>query len=152
AGSRSTFMSDTAQSYKTHRKFVPLFHYVTMPILLGNLLLIGYHAVVAPSLPSLWALAMAVALVCSALLGRVFALAAQDRVIRLEERLRMRELLPADLKARIGEFSRDQLIALRFASDGELPQLAAIVLRDNLQKRDQIKKLITQWRPDPHQL
>jgi len=87
-----------------------------------------------------------------ALFGRVFALGAQDRVIRLEERLRLRQLLPQDLKARIHEFSRDQLIALRLASDGELPELAATVLRDNIQKRDQVKKQIKYWRADDHQL
>ena len=83
-----------------------------------------------------------------ALFARVFALKAQDRVIRLEERLRMRELLPADLKSRIQEFSADQLIALRFASDAELPDLAATVLRDNIQARDAIKKMVKDWRAD----
>ena len=145
-------MAEAAQTYQTHRKFVPLFHYVTLPILLVNMLIAGYYAVRAPGLPSVWALLMGVALFLGALFGRAFALAAQDRVIRLEERMRMREILPPELKARIGEFSRAQLIALRFASDAELPELAAAVLRDNLQKRDDIKKLVKQWRTDDHQL
>ena len=145
-------MADAAQTYQTHRKFVPLFHYVTVPILLVNMLIAAYYVVRAPGLPSVWALLMGVALFFGALFGRVFALAAQDRVIRLEERMRMRELLPPELKARIGEFSRAQLIALRFASDAELPELAATVLRDDLQKRDDIKKLVKQWRADDHQL
>lgn len=145
-------MADTAQTYQTHRKFVPLFHYVAVPILLVNLLLAAYAVVRAPGLPALWALAMAVALLLSLFLGRVFALAAQDRVIRLEERLRLRELLAEPLRSRIHEFTRDQLIALRFASDAELPELAATVLRDNLQKRDDIKKMVKSWRADTHQL
>ena len=95
---------------------------------------------------------MAVALFLGALFARVFALAAQDRVIRLEKRLRLRELLPPEMKARIPEFTREQLIGLRFASDAELPDLAAAVLRDNVQKRDQVKKLVKQWRADDHQL
>lgn len=145
-------MADTVQTYKTHAKIVPLFHYVALPILLVNILILAYYLVRAPGLPGLWALLMGVALFLGALFGRVFALAAQDRVIRLEERLRMRELLPAEMKAHIPEFTRDQVIGLRFASDAELPELAATVLRDNIQKRDDIKKLVKHWRPDHHQL
>lgn len=145
-------MATSAQTYKTHAKFVPLFHYVTLPILLGNVLVAAYYAVRAPGLPAVWGLLMGVALFLGALFARVFALAAQDRVIRLEERMRMRELLPADLQARIPEFTRDQIIALRFASDAELPALAATVLRDNIQKRDDIKKMVAHWRADDHQL
>ena len=145
-------MADTTQTYQTHRKMVPLFHFVTLPVLLGNILLMAYHVVQAPGLASVWGLLMAVALFLGALFARVFALAAQDRVIRLEKRLRLRELLPPEMKARIPEFTREQLIGLRFASDGELPDLAAAVLRDNVQKRDQVKKLVKHWRADDHQL
>ena len=145
-------MADTTQTYQTHRKMVPLFHFVTLPVLLGNILLMAYHVVQAPGLASVWGLLMAVALFLGALFARVFALAAQDRVIRLEKRLRLRELLPPEMKARIPEFTREQLIGLRFASDAELPDLAAAVLRDNVQKRDQVKKLVKHWRADDHQL
>lgn len=145
-------MADRAQTYATHRKFVPLFHYVLLPILLGNLLLALYYLVRAPGLPSVWAVAMGVALILSALFARVFALGAQDRVIRLEERMRMRELLPATLAPRVNEFTRDQLVALRFASDAELPELAAAVLTNDLRKRDDIKKMVKTWRADDHQL
>jgi hypothetical protein len=145
-------MAAPAQSYKTHRKFVPLFHFVTLPILLGNILVMAYAVVQAPGLPSVWALLMAVALFLGALFARVFALGAQDRVIRLEERLRMRELLPQESRGRINDFSREQVIGLRFASDAELPELAARVLRDDIQKRDAIKKMVTHWRADDHQL
>jgi hypothetical protein len=145
-------MADTVQTYKTHAKFVPLFHYVALPILLINVLVAAYGLVRAPGLPAVWGLLMGVALFLGALFARVFALAAQDRVIRLEERLRMRELLPDTLRGRIHEFSREQLIGLRFASDAELPELAATVLRDNIQKRDAVKKMVKQWRADDHQL
>lgn len=145
-------MAASAQTYATHAKFVPLYHYVALPILLANILIALWGVVQGPGLSSVWGLAVAVALFLGALFGRVFALAAQDRVIRLEERLRMREILPADLQARIPEFTREQIIALRFASDEELPALAARVLRENLQKRDEIKKLVTHWRADTHQL
>ena len=145
-------MANTTQTYKTHAKLVPLFHYVALPILLINILVSAYAVVRAPGLPSVWSLLMGVALFLGALFARVFALAAQDRVIRLEERMRMKELLPADLKGRIPEFTREQIIGLRFASDGELPELAATVLRDNIQKRDDVKKMVKNWRADDHQL
>lgn len=145
-------MADSAQTYATHRKFVPLFHFVAAPILFGNVVAHALAVVRGPSVSSAWQLLVAVAILIGLFFARLFALAAQDRVIRLEERLRMRELLPPDLQARIPEFTRDQIIALRFASDEELPALAARVLRENLQKRDAIKKLVTQWRADLHQL
>lgn len=145
-------MSESPQSYKNHAKFVPLYHYVLSPILLVNFVAMAYHAVRDPDLPHLWAVVMAAALIVIALLARTFALKAQDRVIRLEERLRLRELLPADLKSRIHEFTADQLIALRFASDAELPELAATVLRDKTPTRDAIKKMVKHWRADDHRL
>lgn len=141
-------MADTAQNYKNHVKFVPVFHFVLLPFLLLNFLAMGYHFYQQPDMFHGWSVLMGLALIMIPLFGRMFALKAQDRVIRLEERLRMRELLPADLKARINEFTPEQLIALRFASDAELPELAATVLRDNIQKRDPIKKMIKHWRAD----
>jgi hypothetical protein len=140
------------QTYANHRKFVPLFHYVALPILMVNVGLAIWGVVQAPGLPAIWGLAMAIALFLGALFARVFALQAQDRVIRLEERLRMREILPADLQARIPEISREQIIGLRFASDEELPALTARVLGENIQKREEVKKLVRHWRPDDHQL
>ena len=146
-------MADTAQTYQTHRKFVPAVPLRGAADSARQRRLRHLRASSARrAVDSLWALAMAVALFLGALFGRVFALAAQDRVIRLEERLRLRELLAEPLRSRIHEFTRDQLIALRFASDAELPELAATVLRDNVQKRDDIKKMVKNWRADTHQL
>ncbi len=141
-------MSASPQTYKNHVKFVPIFHYVLLPILLVNFLAMAYHAWRTPNRFTGWAVVMAFAFIVMAVLGRVFALTAQDRVIRLEERLRMREVLPADLQPRIREFTPEQLIGLRFASDAELPGLCAAVLRDNVQKRDAIKKMVKEWRAD----
>lgn len=78
----------------------------------------------------------------------MFALTVQDRVIRLETRLRLERLLPADLKARILEFSVGQLIALRFASDAELPDLARRVLDEKVKDKKAIKQMIKTWKPD----
>jgi hypothetical protein len=79
---------------------------------------------------------------------RLMALSVQDRIIRLEERLRFARLLPADLQPRIGEFTATQLVALRFASDAELPALARKVLDEKLTERKAIKQLIKNWKPD----
>jgi hypothetical protein len=92
--------------------------------------------------------AVALALLIVAFSARVFALAVQDRVIRLEMRLRMRELFPADLQPRIVEFTRAQLVGLRFASDGELDELARQVLAGNIQDRTSIKKMVKNWQAD----
>jgi hypothetical protein len=137
-----------AQTYKTHVKFVPLFHYVLLPILMLNLLATAFHLWREPSMSTAWSVVMALAFILIGLFARVFALRVQDRVIRLEERLRMRELLPPDLQGRIREFTLEQLIGLRFASDAELPALAATVLRDNVEKRDAIKRMVKDWRAD----
>ncbi len=91
---------------------------------------------------------MAIALVIVYLYARSFAVTVQDRVIRLEMRLRLRELLPADLVPRIPEFTRGQLIALRFASDAELPALARRVLDERLMERKVIKQLVRDWQAD----
>jgi hypothetical protein len=141
-------MAAVAQTFKNHPKFVPLFHYVLLPILLVNFLAAAYQLWREPSMFTAWSVIMAFAFIVTALVARAFALKAQDRVIRLEERLRMRELLPPDLQGRIREFTPEQLIGLRFASDAELPALAATVLKDNVEKRAAVKKMVKNWRAD----
>ena len=84
-----------------------------------------------------------------AVLGsRVMALRAQDRVIRLEERLRLAQVLPAELQPRIEELTMRQIIGLRFASDGELPQLVRKVLDGAAKTEKEIKQAVTNWRAD----
>jgi hypothetical protein len=141
-------MAQTPQTYGNHGKLVPMFHFVLLPLLLVNFLGTAYHLWQDPGLFTFWSLVMAFAFMVMALFARVFALKAQDRLIRLEERLRMRELLPAELQKRIADFTVEQMIGLRFASDGELPELAATVLRDNIQDRKAIKQMVKSWRGD----
>jgi len=90
----------------------------------------------------------AAALLVLAGLARMFALRVQDRVIRLEERLRYERVLPADLQARIGEFSVAQMVALRFASDAELPALARKALDERIERGKEIKRLVVNWKAD----
>lgn len=137
-----------AQSFEHHAKVVPAFHQVALPILALNLIWSIIRVVRTFSFDALVAVLLAVALVIIALYARLFALTVQDRVIRLEMRLRMAELLPADLKPRIREFTVGQLVALRFASDQELPELARKVLTDGIRDRKTIKKMVKNWQPD----
>jgi hypothetical protein len=136
------------QSYANHRRFVPAFHFLTFGILGLNLVWRLYQLWRHPGAEPVIELLLAVALILIALYARVFALRAQDRVIRLEERLRLARLLPAELHPRIEELSPSQLIALRFASDEEAAELACAVLGERLRDRDQIKQRIRNWRPD----
>ena len=142
----------TPQTLQNHAKMVAPFHYVLLPILLINLLLSIYRSATAFSVETAWSTSMAVALIMIALFARIFALQAQDRVIRLEERMRLQTLLPDELKPRIHDFTLDQLAALRFASDSELPNLARKVLEDGIDDRKTIKQLIVTWRADYQRL
>ncbi|MGP0074755.1 MAG: DUF6526 family protein [Bryobacteraceae bacterium] len=138
----------TLQTYANHTRWHPPFHYFLAP---GGLVLLiltvinvirHYHRLEAWIL-----LLMGVLFFMAVFLIRTNPLRVQDRLIRLEERLRLQALLSGELSARIGELTEAQLVALRFASDGELPALAAKVLADNMAARD-IKKAIVAWRPD----
>ena len=91
---------------------------------------------------------LALGLVVGFLTARMMALSVQDRVIRLEERLRYERMLPADMKPRIGEFTVEQLVSLRFASDAELPALARKVLDEKMTERKAIKQMVKSWKPD----
>ena len=141
-------MSDRPQDFATHRRWVPLYHFFTMPVLLVNLVSWVIPVFSSFSFRSILAALVAVALLILAFLARVFAGSVQDRVIRLEERLRLERLLPDELKRRTDEFSVRQLVGLRFASDEELPGLAKKVLDGNIEKADDIKRQIKTWRPD----
>jgi Family of unknown function (DUF6526) len=141
-------MSETPQSFRNHVKIIPIYHYFVLPVAAANAVMLLVRAVAQPAWDTIIAGLMGVALVVMFLLARIFALTVQDRVIRVEMRLRMRELLPPDLQLRIGEFTRDQLVALRFAGDAELPALARRVLDERLQDRKVIKQLVRQWQAD----
>ena len=138
----------TPQTYQNHTRWVTGFHFVAMPILALNLVWNLYRLITSFSVETVVGLLLAVALTLGIVLARTFALAAQDRVIRLEERLRMQTLLPDDLKPRINEFTTGQLIALRFASDAELADLARKVLEEKIADQKSIKEAIKVWRPD----
>lgn len=137
------------QTLANHTRLVPAFHMVALPILFLNLADQIYRIVrLGISFDAIVSLLLAIALILVALYARMFALTVQDRVIRLEMRLRLESVLPPDLKPLIPKLSVDQLVALRFASDAELPSLCRRVLDEKLTKRSSIKQLIKTWKPD----
>ena len=136
------------QTYENHVRIIPAYHMVLFGILLINLGWSVYRLYRAFSFETAVGLLLAVGLLIFFFCARIFTLRVQDRVIRLEMRLRMEKILPAELRSRIMEFTPSQLIALRFASDEELPELARKVLAEKIEDRKTIKKLITKWNPD----
>ena len=137
------------QNLANHTKFSPPFHFFVLPVLTGNFLysLYAWYKV-GFSLGGLWRALVAFTIAYGFVTVRLMALTVQNRVIRLEETLRYERLLPADLRARMTEFTVDQMVALRFASDAELPALARKALDEKIDKRKPIKQLIKSWRPD----
>lgn len=141
-------MAENRQTYATHTRWYPLVHFVLTPLFLVNFVASAWTAMKSPSGATLWAAVVALGILLLLFAARLMALTVQDRVIRLEERLRMRELLPADLHGRIGELSREHFVGLRFAGDAELPELTRRVLAGELKTQTEIKKAVAQWRAD----
>jgi hypothetical protein len=137
----------TQQTYKNHTRFDPGFHFLLAPLILACLVVSIFFAVRHPGIDSILLVVLVFALLIAAGKTRGYSLRVQDRVIRLEERLRLSLLLPPHDKARIPELTESQLIALRFASDDELPALAMRAVNEGLTSK-QIKAAIESWRPD----
>ena len=140
-------MERKPQSFANHAKYDPPFHFFLAPILLINLIVAVVNLFRFPSLGSGWLVVLALAGAVAVGRIRAYATHLQDRVIRLEERLRLATILQEPLRSRMGELTDAQFIALRFASDAELPGLVQRALDEKLD-RAQIKKAVTAWRPD----
>jgi len=139
--------SSSQQNLATHVRFDPLYHFFALPVVGLTVVVAIVHAVQRPNWFSAWLVALSVALVIVTLKARMYALRVQDRLIRLEERLRLRDLVHEPLRLRIDELTEGQLIALRFACDAEVPGLVEAALAKQLSKAE-IKKSITTWRSD----
>jgi hypothetical protein len=142
------------QNFKNHARFDPGFHFILVPLLLLNLIFSIYitvHNWPAYQHTHLWGIVMAIVFLLMAGNARRGAVKAQDRVIRLEERIRLAALLPASDLPHVSELSTAQLIALRFASDAEAPALVHKTLTQNLEPKA-IKQSIVNWRPDHHRV
>ena len=140
-------MSNRPQSYASHAKIDPAFHFFVLPVLFMNILVVAYLLIRHPGIGGAWLLLISVTLLVLAGRSRSWATHLQDRVIRVEERIRLTAILPESLRSRIGELSDSQIVGLRFASDAELPALFQRALDERLSRSD-IKKAITDWRPD----
>ncbi|MGD9589671.1 MAG: DUF6526 family protein [Pyrinomonadaceae bacterium] len=140
------------QNYANHARWFPLFHFVVLPLLLLHFLAHVVRLIMAEpgsgriTMASLSFLSLLVLL--AALAARNMALRVQDRVIRLEERLRYKELLPAEVAAKASDLPVGEIIALRFASDAELPGLVEKVLNGELKGNKPIKQAVQTWRAD----
>lgn len=147
-------MAKTPQTFANHTRFDPPFHFFLIPVfglaLIFSLIFffahIG-HRTLWENVHAFLIVVLAFALLILMFKTRLYALKVQDRVIRLEERLRLMQLLSEPLRSRIPELTEGQLVGLRFASDAELPKLAERALNEKLSRQD-IKKSIQNWRPD----
>jgi hypothetical protein len=135
------------QNFSNHARYDPLFHFFVLPVFAITLIATIVHLVRRPGLHSAWLVVFMIAALFALFKIRLYALKVQDRVIRLEERFRFATLLDPALRPRIAEFTESQLVALRFASDAELPALAARALNEKL-SAPEIKKAVQHWRPD----
>ncbi len=139
------------QTYNNHTRLDPLYHFVVMPALLANLVVTVVRWAQHRDFDRGWTVILAIALLLLANLVRVYALRVQDRVIRLEERIRMAALLPLEAQPLQRELTTGQIIALRFASDAELAPLAERAVREQLSPK-QVKRAVARWRPDTHRV
>ena len=141
-------MADAApQSLQNHVRYDPLFHFFLLPVFATAVVWSIVRAVRDPH-PDAWALVVfCIAILILGFKTRLYALKVQTRVIRLEERLRLHEILTDPLRARIPQLREDQLVALRFASDAECPILVQQILEKDMTKAE-IKKAIQNWRAD----
>ncbi len=135
------------QNLKNHARLDPLFHFLIMPVILITVLVAAYEITQRPNLADAWFFILSVATLLAFLKIRTYALKVQDRVIRLEETLRMERILPEPLKARMGELNEGQFVALRFAPDAELVVLVEKTLANHWSGKE-IKQNIVNWRPD----
>ncbi len=137
----------TPQTYANHRRYDPSFHLFAFGVLSISFLLTVWRTVRNPTFENAWWIVVAAAAIVLLFRVRIYALRNQDRIIRLEERLRLEKLLSEPLRGRIGELSERQLIGLRFASDGEAADLVKQAIDEQI-SGEEIKKRIKVWRPD----
>jgi Family of unknown function (DUF6526) len=139
--------AESTQSLANHARFDPLYHFFTLPVFLITWIISVVMLVRHPAFLSAWGVVLATAAMIAVFKLRIYALKVQDRVIRLEERLRLATLMPESQRPQIARLTEGQLIGLRFASDAEVCALAQRAVTENL-SRAVIKKEVKNWRPD----
>jgi Family of unknown function (DUF6526) len=141
-------MAERAQTYASHRRYIPQFHFFVLPVLTANIVIAIVEFVRHPRFITGWVVVLAFALAIGIWTARAMALRAQNRIIRLEERIRLERVLPADLRGRVSDLTTTQLIAIRFAPDDELPDLVRRTLSGEFSTQGDIKRAIRNWRAD----
>ena len=139
--------SAAEQTYATHNRWLVPWHFIAFPLLLINVIVAAVALFKNPGLTTVWLLLVAVALVLTIFTARSMATVNQDRLIRLEERIRLNQLMPGR-EADVAKLPVEQLVALRFASYAEAPGLVDRVLSGDLSGRNDIKKAVKVWRGD----
>src|ERR1700693_4245351 len=132
-------MAEETQTFATHRRFIPAWHFFALPILLANVFIVAGRFWRDPRFMNGWAVLVAIALLTGIYISRSMPLRAQDRIIRLEERIRLERVLPGDMRGRIGNLMPDQFMGLPFAPDDEVPELTKRALNGELKTRADIK-------------
>ncbi len=135
------------QDYASHGRSDPAFHRFLVPVSALTIIVAVVNVVRHPGFNSAWLILVSVAAGVALFKMRLYSLKVQDRLIRLEERLRLQQVLSEPLRSRIPDLTVGQLVALRFASDTELPALVGRALNEKLSK-DELKKAVTSWQPD----
>jgi Family of unknown function (DUF6526) len=141
-------MADTPQTFANHTRWQPPIHFFVLPVLLINVIWTIVVFVQAPNWNAGWAIVVSLALVVLMTYVRVNPLKAQDRIIRLEEKLRYQQLLSPAVCQQASGLSPGQIIALRFAGDDELEELVTAVAAGKFRKTSDIKRAIKHWRAD----
>jgi hypothetical protein len=141
-------MPKPAQSFESHARWFPMYHFLASPVTALAAAHLIWFAIRNPSTHHFLEALYAVAISAAVLSSRIMAITVQNRLIRLEMRLRLKEVLPAPLAARIPELTVRQLIALRFASDAEMPALVERTLKGEFAKPRDIKRAIKDWQSD----
>jgi hypothetical protein len=136
------------QTFKSHRRYIPIYHFFALPVLILNVVAQILYFLKYRTPYKLFMIVVAIALVVLGFSVRFMVARVQDRVIRLEERLRLSNLLPVEMHAGINDLTRSQLVGLRFASDEEVVGLAQRCMNGELTKAEQIKREVKNWRPD----
>ena len=140
-------VSAAEQTYETHHRWLVPWHFIAFPLLAANVIVAAIAVFKNPGFTTTWLLLVAIALLLTLFTARGMATVNQDRLIRLEERLRLNRLMPGR-EADIAKLTVGQLIELRFASDGEVAGLVDRVLAGDFKGRDDIKKEVKTWRGD----
>lgn len=141
-------MTQSKQTYATHTRWYPIWHFFAFPVTAIAALHLTWGAIKDPSVPHVLYVVYAFAIAAGIFASRIQALAVQDRLIRLEMRLRLKEILPAPLFARFGELTTRQLVGLRFAGDGEMAGLVERVLKGEFANEKEIKLAVKDWQGD----